>query len=167
MSEYVLPEFTRSLRSLGLPASQGSGHDRIFGPLIQARAAAQRMHTPEAQISAFDASRLERSWREAIAELSRERHPRSAPERRALEAELDSLAGPVWEALQGLQAAAQTARIAPLQSRDSAWNSWVASVGEVFNAADTWWGRAREVLGRQAPRSASFIRRIFSRSTRV
>jgi len=86
MPEFELPEFTRSLRALAVPSQPGSDHDRVFKPLIQARTAAHKVQSVEAQVAAFDPARLEREWREAITALASARHARSAPDRRALEA---------------------------------------------------------------------------------
>lgn len=153
MPEFALPEFTRSLRSLALPRPPESGHDRIFAPLIQARAAAHRMHAPEAQVAAFDPARLERAWREAITALAAERHARSAPDRRALEATLGDLALPVWATLERLQAAGAAVRAAPAGAREAQWERWVAVVQRLFEAADDWWGAAqRELAASPAPR---------------
>ena len=160
MPDFVLPEFTRSLRSIALPSAPESGHDRIFAPLIQARAAAHRMHTLEAQVAAFDAARLERAWREATVALAAERHPRSAPDRRALAAELEQLAAPVWAALRRMAASATLARSAPVNAREVAWERWVSTVQRLFEAVDDWWGAATPVLGRAAVPRPSLWRRL-------
>ena len=145
MPEFTLPEFTRSLRALAVPSAPGSDHDRVFKPLIQARTAAHRVHAMEAQVAAFDATRLEREWREAIAAFAAARHARSAPDRRALEAELDTLAVPLWSALQALQHSAAATRAAAANDRKAAWDRWVVAVQRVFDTADDWW---RAVLRR-------------------
>lgn len=160
MPEFVLPEFTRSLRSIAVPSAPESGHDRVFGPLIQAKAAAHRMHALEAQVAAFDAARLERAWREAITSLANERHPRSAPDRRALGAELEQLAEPVWDALQRVGAAGAQARSAPVQARGAAWERWVGTVRRLFEAVDDWWGAAAPVLARAGVPRPSLWRRL-------
>lgn len=163
MPEFVLPEFTRSLRALAVPSAPGSDHDRIFTPLIQARAAANKVHAMEAQLAAFDAARLERSWRESIAALAKERHPRSAPDRRALQAELEELGAPVWGALARVQAAAAAARTAPNEQRRAAWEKWVLAVQRLFESADDWWRAAMPVLGDARRPARSFWRRVLRR----
>jgi hypothetical protein len=163
MPDFPLPEFTRSLRALAVPSAPGSDHDRVFAPLLQARTSTQRVRTFEARIGAFDAARLERAWREAIAALAADRHPRSAPDRRALAAELEELAAPVWRALGALTRSAASARAAPLADREGAWEAWVASVQQVFNAADDWWRAALPVLGEPRGRRGAFWRRILGR----
>ena len=165
MPEFVLPEFTRSLRALAVPSAPGSDHDRIFAPLIQARAAAHKVHAMEAQLAAFDAARLERSWREEIAALAKERHARSAPDRRALQAELEELGAPVWAALGRVQTAAAAARVAPVNERTAAWEKWVVTVQRLFEAADDWWRAALPVLADSRGRSGGFWRRVLGRKS--
>lgn len=160
MPEYVLPEFTRSLRSIAVPSAPETGHGRIFRPLIEARAAAHRMHALEAQVAAFDAARLERAWKEAIAAIAAERHPRSAPDRRALAAALEQLAEPVWAALGRVAEAAAKARSAPVNARTPAWEAWVATVQRLFEAVDDWWGAATPVLERAGMPRRSIWRRL-------
>ena len=165
MPEFTLPEFTRSLRALAVPSAPGSDHDRVFKPLIQARTAAHKVHAVEAQVAAFDAARLEREWREAITAFAKARHGGSAPDQRALEAELDTLAAPLWSALRALQATAAATRSAPAADRRAAWERWVDAVQRVFDAADDWWRAALPVLGDPRGRSGSLWRRILRRST--
>ncbi|HET8771352.1 MAG TPA: hypothetical protein VFM71_10255 [Gemmatimonadaceae bacterium] len=155
---FVLPEFTRSLRALAVPSEPGTGHDRILAPLIDARAAASRVQTPEAQVAAFDAGRLERAWRDAIAALAAERHRRSAPDRRALQAHVEELGAPVWAALRSVRDAGAAVRTAPVASRREAWDSWVGALRGLFAAADDWWRAAQPVLG-DAPRKRRWWRR--------
>jgi hypothetical protein len=164
MPEFILPEFTRSLRALAVPSAPGSDHDRIFAPLIQARAAAHKVHAMEAQLAAFDATRLERSWRETIAQLAKERQPRSAPDRRALQAELEELGAPAWAALARLQAAAGAARTAAADGRRPAWDRWVLAVQRLFEAVDDWWREAEPVLAASRRARPSFWRRLLRRN---
>lgn len=163
MPEFTLPEFTRSLRALAVPSAPGSDHDRVFKPLIQARTAAHKVHAVEAQVAAFDAARLEREWREAIAAFAAVRHARSAPDRRALEAELDTLAAPLWSALRALQQSATATRTVAAAERKAAWERWVDAVQRVFNTADDWWRAALPVLGDPRGRSGALWRRVLRR----
>jgi hypothetical protein len=163
--EFELPEFTRSLRALAVPSAPGSDHDRIFAPLIQARTTAHRVRGPDAQAAAFDAARLEREWRAAITHLAAARHQASAPDRRALEAELDLLAKPLWAALARLQAAAVALRLATGESKRAPWGEWVAAVQAVFDRADDWWRLSLPVLGDPRGRRGSFWRRVLRRSS--
>lgn len=164
MPEFELPEFTRSLRALAVPSAPGSDHDRVFRPLIQARTTAHRVQGAEAQIAAFDATRLEREWRESIAVLGEARFAHSAPDRRALIAELESLAAPVWAALSRLQDAATTARSAAPDGRRAAWERWVLGVQRVFDAADDWWRAAQPVLVDPSRRRQTLWRRVLRRT---
>lgn len=164
MPEYELPEFTRSLRALAVPSAPGSDHDRVFKPLIQARTAAHKVQSVEAQVAAFDPARLEREWREAITALASARHAASAPDRRALEAELDTLAAPVWAALRALQQAGAAAKGAGADQRRAAWAKWVEAVQRTFDAADDWWRAALPVLGDARGRRGALWRRILRRS---
>ena len=163
MPEFTLPEFTRSLRALAVPSAPGSDHDRVFKPLIQARTAAHKVHALDAQVAAFDATRLEREWREAIAAFAAVRHGRSAPDRRALEAELDTLGAPLWSALQALQQSAAATRTVAVAERKAAWERWVLAVRHVFDTADDWWRAVLPVLGDSRGRSGAFWRRVLRR----
>lgn len=163
MPEFTLPEFTRSLRALAVPSASGSDHDRVFKPLIQARTAAHKVHALDAQVAAFDATRLEREWREAIAAFAAVRHGRSAPDRRALEAELDTLGAPLWSALQALQQSAAATRTVAVAERKAAWERWVLAVRHVFDTADDWWRAVLPVLGDSRGRSGAFWRRVLRR----
>lgn len=165
MPEFELPEFTRSLRALAVPSSPGSDHDRVFKPLIAARTAAQKVQSVDAQVAAFDPARLEREWREAIAALATARHAASPPDRRALEAELDTLAAPVWAALRALQAAGTDARAAAPDQRRARWQRWVDAVQRTFDAADDWWRAALPVLGDPRGRRGALWRRVLGRSS--
>lgn len=163
MPEFTLPEFTRSLRALAVPSAPGSDHDRVFKPLIQARTAAHKVHAVDAQVAAFDATRLEREWREAIAAFAAVRHGRSAPDRRALEAELDTLGAPLWSALQALQQSAAATRTVAVAERKAAWERWVLAVQHVFDTADDWWRAVLPVLGDSRGRSGALWRRVLRR----
>jgi len=164
MPEFTLPEFMRSLRALAVPSAPGSDHDEVFRPLIQARGAAHRAPALEGQLAAFDAVRLEREWRAAIDRFASARHPRSAPDRRALAAELDLLAAPLWKALSALQRAASEARKASAAERAAAWQRWTGAVQLVFNNADDWWRAALPVLGDPRGRQGALWRRVLRRA---
>jgi hypothetical protein len=115
-------------------------------------------------VAAYDAARLEREYREAIAAFAAERHARSAPDRRALEAELSVLAAPLWTALGGLQRSAGAVRGAHGPDRTAAWERWVAAVQQVFEAADDWWRAALPVLADSRGRRGALFRRILRRT---
>ncbi len=165
MPEFTLPEFTRSLRVLAVPSAEGSDHDRVLRPLITARTAAHKVQSVDAQVAAFDATRLERDWREAIGAFAAARHAKSAPDRRALEAELDLLAAPLWKSLRAMQEAGAAARAARTDERQAAWTRWVRAVQQVFDAADDWWRNALPVLGDPRGRRGALWRRVLGRRT--
>ncbi len=158
--EYSLPEFTRSLRALAVASAPGSDHDVIFGPLLDARRAAHRATSVEQQLAALDAGKLERAWRGAIATLAERRHGASLPDRRALGAELELLAAPLWIELGLLKTAAETTRLAMPEDKRSAWQAWVAQLQRVFAAADAWWERSLAPLADSRGRQGALWRRI-------
>lgn len=158
--EYPLPEFTRSLRALAVPSAPGSDHDVVFAPLLEARRSAHRATSLDQQVAAFDAARLDRGWRGAIATLAERRFSTSLPDRRALGAELELLAQPVWVALESLKVAAERVRLARADERHDAWTSWVSEVQRVFRAADAWWERSLPVLADPRGRQGAFWRRV-------
>ncbi|MBX3133940.1 MAG: hypothetical protein KF689_11235 [Gemmatimonadaceae bacterium] len=163
--EFTLPEFTRSLRALAVPSAPGSDHDVIFAPLLEARRAAHRASSVEQQVAAFEAGKLERAWRGAIASLAERRHGKSLPDRRALGAELELLAAPVWTSLAELKSEAERLKLAKADQRAAAWAQWVTAVQGVFRAADAWWERALPVLADSRGRQGGFWRRVLRRSS--
>ncbi|MEX2182185.1 MAG: hypothetical protein WD771_09095 [Gemmatimonadaceae bacterium] len=164
MPEFPLPEFTRSLRALAVPSEPGSDHDLIFAPLIQARTMAHRASSLEAQLAAFDATRLERAWRSAILALAEARHKRSPPDQRALAAELEILAGPLWGALVTVRVAADAAKAATRDDRRAAWERWVATIQQLFRAADDWWHSALGALSDSRGRRGALWRGATSKA---
>jgi hypothetical protein len=160
MPEFTLPEFTRSLRALAVPSAPGSDHEIAFAPFLQARTLAHRAVSMGAQIAAFDAGRLERAVRAAIAALAERKHRKSAPDRRSLEAELELLAAPVFAALQSMAAAAELAKLARAGDRRVAWEVWVETVHLLFRAADDWWADAIPALADSRGRRGALWRRV-------
>jgi len=160
MPEFTLPEFTRSLRALAVPSAPGSDHDVAFAPFLHARALAHRAQSMEAQLAAFDASRIERALRSAIAELAERKHKKSAPDRRSLEAELELLAAPVFAAFHSMNAAASLAKLASAKDRRVAWDVWVETVQLMFRAADDWWADAIPALADSRGRRGALWRRV-------
>lgn len=158
--EYPLPEFTRSLRALAVPSAPGSDHDVVFAPLLDARRSAHRATSLDQQLAAFDAARLDRGWRGAIATLAERRFSTSLPDRRALGAELELLAQPLWAALESLKASAERVRLAKAEEKRGAWEAWVAEVQRVFRAADAWWEQSLPVLADPRGRQGAFWRRV-------
>ena len=146
---FALPEFTRSLRHFAsVEALADADHEVVFGPLLAARKAAARVSGMDARLAAFDAGRLRRALGDAIDALTAARHPKSAPDRRALVAELEELAAPIVFALERVDRDAERVRAARSDTLDSAWATWVTDVHDVFASTDRFWGEARPVLGR-------------------
>lgn len=158
--EYPLPEFTRSLRALAQASAPGSDHDVVFGPLLEARRAAHRATSVDQQLAAFEAGKLERAWRGAIATLAERKHGKSLPDRRALAAELELLAQPLWSALEQLKVLAERARLARPDEKRAAWEPWVQQLHVVFAAADAWWEQSLPALADPQGRRGALWRRI-------
>lgn len=158
--EYPLPEFTRSLRALAVASAEGSDHDIVFRPLLDARRAAHKATSVDQQLAALDAAKLERAWRGAIATLAERRHPKSLPDRRAVGAELELLATPLWRRLATLKAAAEATRLARAEDKRAQWEQWVEAVRQTFRAADDWWEACLPVLADSRGRRGVLWRRI-------
>lgn len=158
--EFALPEFTRSLRALAQPSAPGSDHDVVFAPLLEARRAAHKARSLEQQLAAFDAGKLERGWRDAIASLAERRHAKSLPDRRALAAELELLAAPVWRELGVLKGREEALGLSPADSRHAAWSRWVEQLHVIFRVADAWWELSLPVLADPRGRRGAFWRRV-------
>ena len=141
--DYSLPEVTRALRAFGsrrgLP---GSDHDRFFAPLVAALQAARAAHASGAgwhAVDAIDALRVERALRDALGVLAVERAEGSAPDARALEAELEELCEPVFAALAALAECAALVRTSTDARRRDAWCAWTAQLASAFAALDRAW----------------------------
>ena len=149
-----MPEFTRALRSVGTArVPQGAEHDRFFGPLLAARARAQRVEEFPARAAAFDAPTLRAGTEATLRAFAAERCAESPPDRRALEAELLELAEPLLAALDRLAVAGQALAAADEGTRFVAWRLWLDAVRAVFLRADRWWADARPVLAACEPPS--------------
>ncbi len=158
--EYPLPEFTRSLRALAVPSAPGSDHDVVFTPLIEARRAAQRATSLEQQLTAFDGTKLDRAWRGSIVTLAERKQPRTLPDRRALAAELELLATPLWATLRDLEKQAAAVRAAAPDAKRAAWEQWIEQVRRVFRAADEWWESSLPALADARGRRGVLWRRV-------
>ena len=159
----TLPELTRPLRSLGSRRGQlGSEHDRFFAPLLAARRRGERATDLRARLRAFDAGAIMAALDEAIADFAKHRFPRSAPDRRALEAELQEIAEPLRTSLNALEVYASRA-IGGFGADDTAfvrWRSWCGAVQEVFERADRCWLAFGALLGDAPPRRRALWRRM-------
>ena len=90
-----------------------------------------------------------------------ERHPRAAPERRALAAKLDDACGELFDALIVLGQAQSAVRAATDEdARAVLWTAWVRALTRVYAAADRGWEHARGLLhAGPAPARKMFRRR--------
>jgi hypothetical protein len=130
----LLPEFARSLRTLGRPddTATEAAHAVVFVPLLDARAVAGRGDAADAIAAlrgAALAARIESLARAAAAagqpDPARAR-ARTAAAREVLE--------PLRESLAGLDALAPSALGAGAHSAE--WDRWVNQLRRVFSAAD-------------------------------
>jgi hypothetical protein len=153
-----LPEFTRGLRALG--SRRGGDHDaqaRFFAPLLHARRRLEEEPDPGKRVAAFDAGTLRGRLDQALRTFAAESYPRSAPDRRALQAELLDLAEPLFSRLSALEKAALRWHDADESRRFDLWREWVSMVGRVFADADRSWARAAPLI--PAPRAEGTPRR--------
>lgn len=121
-----LPELARSLRGLGSSrGGDGAIEALVFGPLLDARRAAERALTADEAMRAFDAVRLGATLQDAVRSLAASRMPGRDDRRRALEAELEELVAPLVTALDVLA-----------ETGEGDWPEWVNAVQRVFTAAD-------------------------------
>jgi hypothetical protein len=99
--------------------------------------------------------------------LAAARYKRSAPDQRALAAELELLGDPLWESLAAMSAAAEKARLAKQDARRASWDRWVQCVQQVFNQADDWWRAALPALSNASGRRGALVffrRRVLGRT---
>ena len=136
----ALPEFTRTMRSLGSRRGDiGAEHDRFFADLLAARRAAEGFIEPESRLAAFEPRRLSQGLTILLGQLATERYPESAPDRRALEAELLEYAERVFSALDALGEAAEQVRSGAAATRLARWRTWTWAAQRVFDEADRCW----------------------------
>jgi hypothetical protein len=148
----VLPELTRTMQSLGSRRGQpGADHDRFFGGLLAARRSAEAFAEPESRLAAFDSRRLTTTLTTLLGELAAERFPTSAPDRRALEAELLEHAERLFAALEALGDAALRVRESANDSRLARWRDWTWRVQRVFEEADRCWVASLPALTAAVP----------------
>lgn len=154
----ALPELTRALRAVGSRrGAPGGEHDRFFGALLDARARAERAEGWAVQLAAFGAPVLRRSLEQVLDDFAVARHPASAPDRRALQAELLELAEALLAHLDRLDRAAARVQAAEPAVRLVAWRAWVQEVRTLFEVADCCWIAllpALDAAGETAPAPA-------------
>lgn len=157
---FVVPELTLGLRNFAAPAALGDVHARYFAPLLDSRRAAAIASRWNGRVTAFDADRLEATMRVTLAGLATERYPKSAPDRRALTAQLEDACGDLFDRFDSLGVVQR----AVLDETDDArrghlWKEWVAMLREVFAAADRGWEQMQPLLA-AAPAPAGSGRRF-------
>ena len=164
----ALPEMTRSLRALGAGSlAAGEEHDHFFGPLLEARLAAERAPNLTALRGAFDAASLRASIERVLEEIASNRYPGEAGERRALLAELTDNTHELFASMLDL-ARAETALAASDDSvRFVHWREWQTVLRSVFRSADSSWIVIHPVLSDDRRARASFWRRLFGGTKRV
>lgn len=142
-----VPEFTRGLRVLGSPRAEAHETEtRFFAPLIQARRRIEDEGEPERRVAAFAARHLVERFQQLLATLAMEAHPDSAPDRRALEAEMLEATEALFARLDEVQQAAEHYEAASEDTRFDQWRAWVARVAAVFAEADRSWVTMSRVL---------------------
>ncbi len=168
---FELPELTRSLRVLGSRRAAGGArraeHDAFFAPLLAARGEAARARTAAARRSALDARRLHDAVRLRLRAFAAERYPTDAPERRALEAELDECAAPLaarFAELEGTQARLSACSDADRLLR---WREWSRALASLFESADRCWPEIAATLADERRESRSRWRRFRRRPGRT
>jgi hypothetical protein len=151
---FVVPELTLGLRNFAAPGALGDVHTKFFMPLLDARRAAAIASRWSGRVTAFDADRLEATLRVTLAGFATERYPKSAPDRRALTAQLEDACGDLFDALEILRGAQR----AVLDEQDDAarparWSEWITTLRGMFSAADRGWERMQPLLA-SAPQPA-------------
>jgi hypothetical protein len=158
---FALPELMRGMRAFGSArALPGMEHDRFFAPLVAPLRALRAAHAeslgagadaaPWRAADAIGATRAGAELRATLSALAAERFPASAPDRRALEAELLDETEELNDALDALNAAAQRLGVAPVRERVAAWRVWCAALADTLVVADRCWARVVPAL-RDAP----------------
>ena len=144
---FVVPELTLGLRNFAAPGALGDVHAKYFTPLLDSRRAAAIASRWNARVTAFDADRLEATMRMTLAGFANERFPKSAPDRRALTAQLEDACGDLFDALETL-GLAQRAILEETDDskRPALWSEWIDVLRNVFTAADRGWEQMQPLL---------------------
>jgi hypothetical protein len=150
---FAFPELTRTLQAFGSHrANPGTEHDQFFDGLMRARRFAEESAELEPRLAAFNAARLTEGFSRTFAEFAAVRFPSSAPDRRAIEAELVDLAERLYSALRSMDDSALRLRAADERTRYGRWREWTVAARRVFEEADRWWMDALPVLAGVRPR---------------
>ncbi len=140
---FVLPELTRSLRILGSRRAAGGArrveHDAFFAPLLAARGEAERAATLATRRAALDARTLRDAVQLRLRAFAAERYPNDAPERRALQAELEECTTSLMSRFAELEAAQERASSCSGAERVRRWREWSHTLASLFECADRCW----------------------------
>ncbi|HLV25835.1 MAG TPA: hypothetical protein VKZ41_05955 [Gemmatimonadales bacterium] len=146
-------EVMRSSRVAGSRrAAPGEDHDRFFAPFLAARLRLQEASDVRRKLEAVSAGELRAGVLRALDAFASERFRNEPADRRALGAELEEYAAPLFSALDELDAASAGAREAAPERAFTAWRSWRDAVANAFTQAERAWLRAMPVL-EEFPRS--------------
>ncbi len=163
---YQFPEVTRALRAFGARRGRpGSDHDRFFAPLLDPLRRA-RDHVargtgrPWDAAALVDAAAVERDARAALDALAAAHGGPQPADRRALAAELEELAAPLFAALAALGERAAALAAAGDAERPGAWRAWAAALAAAFAAADGVWEAALPALADPRGGAGRFWRRV-------
>jgi hypothetical protein len=158
----ALPELTRPLRALGSRRGRpGADHDRFFAPLIDARRAVEKATRIDERLVAFEAETLRKAVDDVLRGMAAERFPQSAPDRRALSAELLELAERLYASLDVVRERAAAVRASSADAKFAHWRRWSHSVAAVFEQADRCWMatlRALSAVGAAPPPRRPWLR---------
>lgn len=155
LGEYAcaLPELTRAMRSLG--SRRGGSRvlqERFFAPLLQARRRLEIDARLEWRLAAFEAPVLRAHMEALLLSFAAEMHPRSAPDRRALEAELQERSARLLPRFEQLDEAASEVHDSPDRTRYAAWRRWANAARNVFDEADRCWISCQSLVREVASR---------------
>jgi hypothetical protein len=144
---FIVPELTLGLRNFAAPGALGDVHAKYFTPLLDARRAAAIASRWNGRVTAFDADRLEATMRMTLAGFATERYPKSAPDRRALTAQLEDACGDLFDALEELGSAQRIVLDEQDDTRrPSLWREWITALRGVFSAADRGWEHMQPLM---------------------
>ena len=170
---FALPELTRSLRVLGSRRAAGGvrrvEHDAFFAPLLAARGEAERATTLHARRAALDARALRDAVQLRLRAFAAERYPNDAPERRALQAELEECTSSLLPRFTALEAAEERLSSASDSERVIRWREWSRALASLFESADRCWPDLGATLTedrRESPSRWRFLRRSSVRRPR-
>lgn len=166
---FSLPELTRSLRVLGSRrAAGGNGrveHDAFFAPLLAARGEAERATTLQARRAALDARALRGAMQLRLRAFAAERYPNDAPERRALEAELEECTSSLLPCFTALEAAEERLAASSDSERVIRWREWSRALAALFESADQCWPDLGAILTDERREPPSRWRSLRRRAT--